>query len=77
MLPITGRHLFFPAVCAPTAVSWLKEFTLNLTTTGTQTRPRITQLANGTILVVWDSRDNSGAGTGLDTTYFAGRWRRW
>jgi len=47
---------------------WLAEVTVNLTTTNSQTRPRITQLANGNILVVWDSTDDSGVGgaAGID-----------
>ena len=51
-----------------TPETWLEEFTVNLTTTGTQTRPRITQLANGNILVSWDSTDNTGVGAaaGID-----------
>ena len=46
-----------------TPALWLAEFTANLTTTGTQSTPRVTQLANGTILVTWTSDDNSGVGS--------------
>jgi Ca2+-binding RTX toxin-like protein len=40
--------------------TWLDEFTVNLTTANTQANPRITHLASGNILVVWDSDDDSG-----------------
>jgi hypothetical protein len=46
-----------------TPATWLAEFTVNLTTANGQARPRITHLANGNILVVWDSDDNSGVGS--------------
>jgi len=46
-----------------TPETWLDEFIVNLTTTGTQSDPDIVQLANGTILVVWTSFDNSGVGS--------------
>ena len=46
-----------------TPETWLEEFTVNITTANTQARPQITQLANGNILVVWDSTDDSGAGS--------------
>jgi len=45
-----------------TPVTWLEEFTVNLTTTNPQARPRITQLANGNIVVIWDSANDTGAG---------------
>ena len=50
-----------------TPALWLAEFTANLTTTGTQSTPRVTQLANGTILVTWTSDDNSEVGSPADT----------
>lgn len=51
-----------------TPETWLNEFTVNLTTTNTQSRPRITQLANGNILVSWESSDDTGVGSpaGID-----------
>ena len=45
-----------------TLAIWLNDFVGNLTTTGARTDARITQLANGNILVVWDSTDNTGVG---------------
>ncbi len=51
-----------------TPETWLEEFTVNLTTASSQSRPRITQLANGNILVSWESSDDTGVGspTGID-----------
>ena len=46
-----------------TPALWLSEFTANLTTTNNQSTPRITQLANGTILVTWTSNDPGGVGS--------------
>ena len=46
-----------------TPVVWLSEFIANLTTAGAQTTPRITQLANGQILVTWTSDDPGGVGS--------------
>ena len=53
---------------ADTAVTWLAEFTANLTTTNTQSDPSITQLANGNILIAWNSDDDTGVGNnrGID-----------
>ena len=51
-----------------TPETWLEEFTVNLTTASSQSRPRITQLANGNILVSWESSDDTGVGStaGID-----------
>jgi hypothetical protein len=46
-----------------TPETWLNEFIVNLTATGIQTDPDIIQLANGNILVVWTSFDDSGVGS--------------
>ena len=46
-----------------TPETWLDEFTVNLTTTGAQALPQITQLTNGNILVSWTSGDDTGAGS--------------
>ena len=50
-------------------VTWLSDFVVNLTTAATQANPRITHLANGNILVVWDSSSDTGPGdpSGIDT----------
>ncbi len=45
-----------------TPETWLEEFTVNATTANTQTGAKVVQLANGNILVVWESNDNSGVG---------------
>ena len=51
-----------------TPETWLNEFTVNLTTGGVQSDARVTHLANGNILVVWNSDNNTGVGssTGID-----------
>jgi Ca2+-binding RTX toxin-like protein len=46
-----------------TPETWLNEFIVNLNTTGSQSDPTITQLANGNILVTWTSSDNTGVGS--------------
>lgn len=46
-----------------TPLTWLDEFNVNTNTTGLQYDPRITQLANGNILVSWTSDDDTGAGS--------------
>ena len=50
-----------------TPVTWLNEFTVNLTTTGSQFSPTITHLANGNILVTWVSTDDTGVGSPAGT----------
>jgi len=44
--------------------TWLSEFTVNPTTAGTQSQPRVTQLISGNILVSWHSDNNTGSGSG-------------
>jgi Ca2+-binding RTX toxin-like protein len=46
-----------------TPAIWLGETPVNTTTDSTQTNPRITQLANGNILVSWTSLSDLGAGS--------------
>jgi Ca2+-binding RTX toxin-like protein len=43
--------------------TWLDAIGVNLTTADSQARPRVTQLANGNILVAWDSAADTGAGS--------------
>jgi Ca2+-binding RTX toxin-like protein len=43
-------------------VTWLNQFTVNLTTTNDQSDPEIVQLANGNILVSWTSNDPTAPG---------------
>jgi hypothetical protein len=43
--------------------TWLDEQTVNITTAGSQSQPRIIQLANGNILVVWTTNDPGGLGS--------------
>jgi hypothetical protein len=50
-----------------TPETWLTEFTVNLTTTGSQFSPKVIHLANGNILVVWVSTDNTGVGSPVGT----------
>ena len=50
-----------------TPVTWLADFIANLTSSGVQSSPRITQLANGNILVTWTSDDNGGVGSPAGT----------
>jgi Ca2+-binding RTX toxin-like protein len=51
-----------------TPVTWLDQFVVNLTTSGVQRFPQITQLANGNILVSWHTDNDTGAGSspGID-----------
>ncbi len=42
-----------------TPAVWLNDFVANLTTTGAQSKARITHLVNGNILVVWQSNDQT------------------
>lgn len=50
-----------------TPQTWLNQFIVNLTTTGSQSDPDIIQLANGNILVCWTSTDDTGAGSATGT----------
>lgn len=43
--------------------TWLNSLTVNTTTPGTQNQPDIAQLANGNILVTWDSYSDTGVGS--------------
>jgi Ca2+-binding RTX toxin-like protein len=47
--------------------TWLDQFTVNTTTTGSQLDPAVIQLANGNILVSWTSGDDSGPGSPAGT----------
>jgi Ca2+-binding RTX toxin-like protein len=44
-------------------VTWLDEQTANATTADSQSDPEIVQLANGNILVLWTSSNNTGVGS--------------
>jgi len=46
-----------------TPVTWLNQFIANITTAGNQIASRITQLANGNLLVVWNSDNDTGVGS--------------
>lgn len=46
-----------------TPAVWLDDFLVNFVTAGAQENPRVTQLLNGNIMVVWDSANNTGAGS--------------
>jgi hypothetical protein len=48
-------------------VTWRDEQTVNTVTTGFQSNPQLTQLANGNILVTWTSTDDTGAGSSAGT----------
>ncbi len=48
-------------------VTWLEEQTANTTTANGQFDPEIVQLANGNILVLWTSNDDTGAGASAGT----------
>jgi Ca2+-binding RTX toxin-like protein len=50
-----------------TPATWLEEFTVNLTTADGQSRPRVTHLTNGNILVIWESTNDTGVGSALGT----------
>ena len=46
-----------------TPAAWLSQSLVNTTTSGSQNRPQIIQLANGSILVAWNSTASTGAGS--------------
>jgi hypothetical protein len=45
-----------------TPAVWLNDILVNTVTAGAQENPRVTQLLNGNIMVIWDSAQNTGAG---------------
>jgi Ca2+-binding RTX toxin-like protein len=53
-------------------LTWLDDFVATITTSGTQSNPRLTQLANGNILLAWDSTETA-AGSGVPGTDIYGR----